>query len=106
MSITFPRLALGALACLAVSGCVTSRPGQTVNVVHDLSDVAGCKFIGPVAPPRTSLGDRAYAGYERYEAEVLRQVAARGATHLFISNPSGAWGGVQALGGAYLCVPY
>ena len=106
---SMPRLSfvLGVLlSCLVLASCVHNSRIPDVEIVRDLSDVVGCRFITTVGAPPPSLGYRAYAGYENYLVELKLRVARAGANRLYLNNPSAGWGGASALGSAYLCTPY
>lgn len=102
------RQALRVAPLLAVAGVLggcLNLPVNGVSIETDLSKVAGCEFRDTIRPPRTQPGLRDPAGYDLYLDELRRRTRAVGGTHLYILNPSAGWGGAEAVGTAYRCVP-
>lgn len=91
------------LSCFALTGCISVRgPDYAAELVRDLSDVAGCRFVSTIRAPRVATRLNLPV-YDDYLAELRRRTVAAGGTHLFIMNDAASWGGVEAAGAAYRC---
>lgn len=95
-----PALAV-LIACTAAHAFGPPR----IRFTSDLSDVAGCRFLGPVRSPPRAIGSHIQDDYANYYYEEFeRRLLIRGVTHLYILNRSAHWGGAQAFGSAYTCI--